>query len=91
MNQAELIDAIASKTGQPKANVRQGLKALIETVRETLAQGETVKIPGFGAFKRVQREARTRRNPATGENITIGPSTVPRFVPAKTLKDTVKG
>jgi DNA-binding protein HU-beta len=91
MNQAELIDAIASKTGQPKTTVRQGLKALIETLTETLAQGESVNIPGFGAFKCVQREARNGRNPATGETITIGPSTVPRFVPGKALKDTVHG
>jgi nucleoid DNA-binding protein len=51
MNQAELIDAIPSKTGQRKTTTRQGLKGSIETLTETLTQGESVNIPGFGALK----------------------------------------
>lgn len=91
MNQAELIDAIANKTGRSKANARQGLKALIEAVTETLARGESVIIPGFGVFKCVQREARTDREQATGETIATGPKTVPRFVPGKVLRHKISG
>jgi DNA-binding protein HU-beta len=91
MNHAEFIDAIASKAGQPKTTLRQGLRGLIETATETLARGDSVTVPGFGTFTCVQREARPGRDPATGETIIIGPSTEPRFVPGKTLKDTIKG
>ncbi|MBN2254743.1 MAG: HU family DNA-binding protein, partial [Deltaproteobacteria bacterium] len=51
---------------------------------------DSVTITGFGTFKVSKREARTGRNPQTGEAISIEGKYVPRFVPGKGLKDAVK-
>jgi nucleoid DNA-binding protein len=56
----------------------------------TLKKNEPVQIAGFGSFKTAKREARTGRNPQTGAAIKIEARMVPKFVPAKALKDAVK-
>ncbi len=52
-----------------------------------MKKGEDVRIPDFGTFKVAKRKAREGRNPATGETIQIPASIVPKFTPAKGLKD----
>lgn len=91
MNKSELIDAVAARTGQTKKDTEQALNALLEVISEAVAQGETVNVVGFGAFKTVEREAREGRNPATGETIRIAASRTPKFVPGKAFKEQVNG
>ena len=45
---------------------------------------------GFGTFKTAKRKARKGRNPQTGKEINIPARNVPKFVPGKALKDSVK-
>ena len=48
-------------------------KALFAVIREALAQGQKVSLPGIGSFFVVLHAARTGRNPSTGESIVISP------------------
>lgn len=79
MNKSELIDALAAKTDTTKAAAGQAIEALIEIITAEVAKGEDVTLIGFGTFKASQREARTGRNPKTGEALTIAATTVPTF------------
>ena len=63
------------------------MDGVFEAVGEALANGEEVRIGGFGTFTAKSRPARTRRNPRTGENLEIQASTAPVFKPGKALKD----
>ena len=66
------------------------MDCVFTAVTDALQKNEPVQIAGFGSFKTARREARTGRNPQTGAEIKIEARTVPKFVPAKALKDAVK-
>ena len=68
MNKSELVDALASRTGQSKVSVKAVLDALTEEVVQTLKKGEDVSLIGFGAFKTSVRTARTGRNRRNNQN-----------------------
>ena len=91
MNKAELIQAVAAKTGHTKADTEQMLTTVLETIADTVAQGHAVTLLRFGTFKVAHRAAREGRNPATGESIAIEASTSPKFVPGAAFKAKVKG
>lgn len=89
MTKTKLIDAIAAKLGSSKADAGKVLDAVLESVQDTLAKGESVKLPGFGQFEVAERGERTGRNPQTGAEIKIAPSKAPKFTPGKALKELV--
>lgn len=91
MKKAELIDALAEKTGQTKTELTRTLDALLDTIEITVAAGGRVQLLGFGTFESRQRAARTGRNPKTGESLEIAASTAPKFTPGKAFKDRVAG
>jgi DNA-binding protein HU-beta len=87
MNKTELIEYIANNADLSKAAATRALEAAIEAVKVTLNQGDTVSLVGFGTFAVGVREARTGRNPRTGNTIKIAAAKVPKFRPGKALKD----
>ena len=87
MNKSELIDAVAESTSLSKADAGRALESVLETIKSTLKSGEKVTIPGFGTFEARQRNARTGRNPQTGETIQIAASKTPGFKDGKQFKD----
>ena len=89
MNKTELIDSIADKTDQAKADVTKVLDALMETIEATVAGGDKVLLVGFGTFEPQHRNARVGRNPQTGEPLEIAEATLPKFTPGKLFKDRV--
>ena len=89
MNKNELVAAIAEKSGLTKKDAEAALKAGIEAVSEELQDGGKVQIVGFGTFEVAKREARTGRNPQTGEEMKIKASKTPKFKAGKGLKDLV--
>lgn len=89
MNKAEFIDAIAAKTDMSKAAAGRALEAVLETITETVAKGDSVSVIGFGTFESRKRAARTGKNPQTGAAIKIAATTVPAFRPGKAFKDKV--
>ena len=90
MNKGELIDVIAPSTDLSKNVIDNVVSATIETVMDTVADGEKVTLIGFGSFEPRDRKARDGRNPKTGEVIKIPATTIPAFSAGKGFKDRVK-
>ena len=89
MNKVELITKMAEIEGTTKKAAGEHLDAVVAAISEALANGEEVKISGFGTFSVAERAAREGRNPMTGETIQIAASKSPKFKAAKALKDVV--
>ena len=89
MNKTELIAAVSEKTGVSKKDCEKTISAMLDQVAESLAQGDKVQIVGFGSFEVKERQARTGRNPKTGEAVEIAASKAPVFKAGKALKDAV--
>lgn len=89
MNKAELIGAVAEKSGLSKKDSEKALGATLDTIAEALKGGEKVQLVGFGVFETKNRAARTGRNPKTKEAIVIPASKIPQFKAGKALKDAV--
>jgi DNA-binding protein HU-beta len=81
MNKAEFISAVSEAAGTAH------VEAIINVVTNALKGDNEVTLVGFGTFKAKKREARTGRNPRTGESIQIAASTVPSFKAGKAFKD----
>ena len=91
MNKAELVAAIAAKTGDSKKATEALVNAFTGVVAEALAGGDKVQLVGFGSFEVRERAARKGRNPQTKEEIKIPASKAPVFKAGKALKDLVNG
>ena len=89
MNKAELVAAIAAKTGESKKATEAAVNAFTEVVSESLKGGDKVQLVGFGSFEVRKRAARKGRNPQTKEEIKIPASKAPVFKAGKPLKDLV--
>ena len=89
MNKTELIAAVAAKTGLTKKDAEKVVNATIDTITESLVNGDKVNVSGFGIFEVMAREARVGRNPRTMETIQIPATKLPAFKASKTLKDAV--
>ena len=89
MNKAELVSAVAEKSGESQSTVQSVLNAFEATVTSTVAGGGKITLPGFLTFEQSQRAARTGRNPATGAEIQIAAATVPKVKVGKSFKDAV--
>jgi len=87
MNKAELIDAVADAADISKAAAGRSVDTVLEVITESLKNGNAVTLVGFGTFSTRRREARTGRNPRTGEPIQIGASNLAVFKAGKALKD----
>lgn len=81
MNKAELVTAMAEKSGLTKASAEKALNALTETITESMKKGERVGLVGFGSFSVTERSARTGRNPQTGKEIKIPAKKVVKYKP----------
>ena len=71
INRSDLVSALAEKAGTTKADADSVLSALADVLLDAVSKGEKVSIPGILSVERVERSARTGRNPSTGETIEI--------------------
>jgi DNA-binding protein HU-beta len=89
MTQTQLVREIAGNCGVNNKVAKQFIENYADiAVRETKKNGVFV-IPGIGRLVRVERKARTGRNPATGEAIKIPAKKVVKFRVAKSVKDAI--
>ncbi|OLT17126.1 hypothetical protein BJF80_02720 [Serinicoccus sp. CUA-874] len=88
MNKTDLIEALAPRVGG-RAAAGAAVEALVDVVLREVAAGGTVSISGFGSFERVDRAARTGRNPRTGEAVPIPETRSPRFRPGAAFREVV--
>jgi integration host factor subunit alpha len=89
MTKADLVDLIYERVGSSKKEACDVVEAVFAIIRDSLRQGQKVKISGFGTFLVNQKHARRGRNPQTGEPITIDSRRVLSFKPSQVLKDRV--
>jgi DNA-binding protein HU-beta len=90
VNKADLIEAVTKRVGD-KRTANAAVEAFIDAVTRAVATGERVAITGFGVFEKVDRAARTARNPATGATVKLKKTSVPKFRPGQGFKDVVSG
>ena len=90
MNKAELVAAVAEKTGFTKKDAETAINAFLTAVEDSLVRGEKVLLIGFGTFETRERKSRQGRNPRKpDEIIDIPASKAPVFKAGKALKDAV--
>jgi DNA-binding protein HU-beta len=91
VNRAELIEAIRDRLGADRKTAESAVDAVLDTIQRAVATGERVAITGFGVFEKVDRAARTGRNPRTGETVKVKKTSVPKFRPGTQFKGVVSG
>lgn len=89
MNKGDLVNEVA-KVVSTKKEAQAAVDCVFGTITKALKKKNTVTLVGFGTFKVDKRKARKGRNPQTGEEIKIKAKKVPKFVPGKALKDSIK-
>lgn len=90
MNKADIINKVHESLDISKADAERAVETVISSIVDTLKSGNEVSIAGLGIFSAKMRNARTARNPRTGESIEVPAMRVPKFRAAKALKDAVK-
>lgn len=90
MTKAEIIDSVYERVGGfSKKEAAEVVEAVFDTMKDVLAQGEKIKISGFGNFVVRAKKQRVGRNPQTGEPIPISARRVLTFKPSQVLKATL--
>ncbi|MBQ3552713.1 MAG: HU family DNA-binding protein [Clostridia bacterium] len=87
MNKVELIKAVALETGISRKDTEKVVLAMLDTIMDTVQNGEKVQLVGFGCFELRERVGRMGHNPQTQEQIEIAPSKAPAFRPGKVFKE----
>jgi DNA-binding protein HU-beta len=89
MTKNEFIDAVAKTCGMNKKTTRKFLAGMMETVGETLKDGENIRLSGFGVFSVHERVGHPSFNPLIQKTIHNGPTKIIKFKPGKVLIDIV--
>ncbi len=89
MNKNELLEKVSSASGLSKKQSEAAINAFLDTLTDVLKAGDKISLKGFGTFEVRTREARTGRNPRTGETMEIAASKVPAFKASTALKNVV--
>ncbi|MDZ7726583.1 MAG: HU family DNA-binding protein [Candidatus Campbellbacteria bacterium] len=90
MNKADLVNKVQEVTGGTKVEAEEVVETFVNSITDALKRGDEVSIAGLGIFSAKKRAAREARNPRTGEKIQVPAMRVPKFRPAKALKDSVR-
>ena len=87
MIKSELVLKIAEKNPHLyQRDVENIVNAILDTIADALAHGDRVELRGFGAFSVKKREARTGRNPRTGETVPVSEKVIPVFKTGKEMR-----
>ena len=87
MIKSELVQKIAERNPHLyQRDVENIVNAILDTITEALARGDRVELRGFGAFSVKKRDARTGRNPRTGETVSVSEKVIPVFKTGKEMR-----
>ncbi|WP_327333399.1 HU family DNA-binding protein [Streptomyces anulatus] len=89
MNKQELIGLVSEEVDESKESVNKVLDALLRTIKNAVADSDTVQLIGFGSFSVGDRPARSGTNPKTGEPIEIAAARTVKFTAGKEFRDAV--
>jgi len=87
MTKADIAKVVHERVGLTKKESAQIVESVLDVIRDSLEQGDNVKLSGFGHFIVRQKHARRGRNPKTGTDITIAPRAVVTFRASPLLKN----
>lgn len=92
MTRSDLIAALAARFHHltPK-DAEISVKEILDAIGHSLAQGDRIEIRGFGSFGLNYRQARTGRNPKSGESVLVAPKYAPHFKAGKEMRERVEG
>ncbi len=90
MNKQDIAEKVQGVLGGTKADAERAVEAMIEAIVGGLKRNDEVSIAGLGIFKTKMRAARVARNPRTGATVQVPSMRVPKFQPAKALKEAVR-
>lgn len=90
MTKAEMVREIADKTGIEKQVVMQIVEGVMESIRNSMINGEEVFLRGFGSFIIKRRAPKTARNISKNTTIVIPAHNIPAFKPSKSFRLKVK-
>lgn len=90
MTKAEIVREIADKTGVEKQVVMQIVEGVMESIRNSMINGEEVFLRGFGSFIIKRRAPKTARNISKNTTIVIPAHNIPAFKPSKSFRLKVK-
>lgn len=85
MTRADLAQEIFERVGLPKKEAHEIIELILKTIIDTLSEGESVKISGFGTFTVRKKTPRIGRNPRTGQEIEITARRAVTFRPSNLL------
>ena len=91
MKKVDIANELYEKIGISKKEAMDIVEIVLDTLKDSLKNGETVKIAGFGNFVVRNKRERKGRNPKTGEEIGISPRKVVTFRPSHIFKEYVNG
>ena len=89
MTKADIVETLYEKVGLSKKEAADLVELVFDTLKTTLAQGNKVKISGFGNFVVREKRSRVGRNPQTGQSIEISARRVLTFRPSQVLRTEV--
>jgi len=89
MNKKELVERISKEAALTQKDSEKFLNSFMKITSEKLAEGEEIRLVGFGTFKVVEKKERKGVNPKTLKPINIPAHKAPKFVPGKDLKEIV--
>ncbi|MFV3127341.1 integration host factor subunit beta [Niveispirillum sp. KHB5.9] len=88
MTKSELIQRLAERNPHLyQRDVEKIVTTIFDEITEALAKGDRVELRGFGAFSVKRRDARTGRNPRTGESVDVDEKVIPFFKTGKQLRE----
>lgn len=89
MNKVELIKAVAERTNNTQKDIKAIMEAVQDVTYDTLVAGDEVKLIDGVTLSVVHKDARTARNPRTGESVMVDAKNAVRCKFGKTIKDAV--
>lgn len=89
MKKKELIDSISRTAGLAKKDAEGALNAVMSSITDLLAKGDSIVLPGFVSISVKKRSARKGRNPSTGAILNIPAKNVVNFKAGSKLKEAI--
>jgi integration host factor subunit alpha len=91
LTKAQIVEALFAKNIFTKKESAQVIDTLFELIKQSLQNGEDVRISGFGRFSVREKHQRPGRNPQTGEPMTLSPGKVVTFKYSDVLRAAMNG
>jgi integration host factor subunit alpha len=89
VTKADLANTLFEQLGLNKREAKEFVELFFEAIRESLENGESVKLSGFGSFSVRDKRSRPGRNPKTGEDVPVTPRRVVTYKASQKVKDRI--